>query len=76
MKDLINNLTRPNTVRFILVVGMLTLTALYGIALLFIPIPEQNRDFVNNFFIALISWTGAIIVFHFNTKANLIEPKE
>lgn len=61
MKEILNYLTRTSTIRFVLVVGMLSLTAVFGAALFFYPFPPENRDLINMFMVALVGWTTTIV---------------
>lgn len=66
MIELINLLTRTSTIRFALVIGMLSLTAIFGSALFFYPFPPENRDLINMFMIALTGWTTTIVTSYHN----------
>lgn len=46
---------------FIMVNGILTLTAIFGGALFFYPFPPENRDLINMFMIALTGWTTTVV---------------
>lgn len=66
MTKWLNLLTRTSTIRFALVVGMLTLTGIFGAALFFYPFPPENRDLINMFMIALTGWTTTIVTSYHN----------
>lgn len=73
MTELMNLLTRTSTIRFLLVVGMLCLTAVFGGALFFYPFPAENRDLVNMFMIALTGWTTTIVSGYHNKPTPNME---
>lgn len=64
-------LTAPDTVRFILIVGTLTLNALFGVGLFFVHYPPENRDLVNMFMTALVGWNSMVIAYHFSKSAEV-----
>ena len=77
MTELLNLLTRTSTIRFVLVIGMLTLTGVFGGALFFYPFPADNRDLINMFMIALTGWTTTIVSgYHNKPTPNMETPHE
>lgn len=66
MKELINLMTRTSTIRFILVLGMLSLTAAFVLGLFFFPYPQENREPINMALVGVLNWTSMIVATYYN----------
>lgn len=72
----LNVLTRSSTIRFVLVIGMLTLTAVFGIGLFFFPYPAENKELINMFLVGVLNWTSMIVANYYNKPTPNDEQKE
>ena len=73
MTELLNLLTRTSTIRFVLVVGMLALTAAVILGLFFYPYPSENKELVNMALIGVLNWTSMIVATYYNKPTPNME---
>ena len=66
MTELLNLLTRTSTIRFVLVIGMLALTAATILGLFFTPFPSENKELVNMALVGVLNWTSMIVAAYSN----------
>lgn len=66
MTELLNLLTRTSTIRFVLVIGMLTLTAAFILGLFFYPYPSENKELINMALVGVLNWTSMIVATYYN----------
>lgn len=73
MTQLINLLTRTSTIRFVLVIGMITLTAAFILGLFFHPTPDENKDLINMALVGVLNWTSMIVATYYNKPTPNVE---
>lgn len=73
MTELLNLLTRTSTIRFVLVIGMLSLTACFILGLFFYPYPEENKELINMALVGVLNWTSMIVATYYNKPTPNVE---
>lgn len=73
MIEMINLLTRTSTIRFVLVIGMLTLTAAFILGLFFYPYPSENKELINMALVGILNWTSMIVTTYYNKPTPNVE---
>ena len=73
MTELLNLLTRTSTIRFVLVIGMLALTAAVILGLFFLPFPSENKELINMALVGVLNWTSMIVATYYNKPTPNVE---
>ena len=73
MTELMNLLTRTSTIRFVLVIGMLALTAAFILGLFFYPYPSENKELINMALVGVLNWTSMIVATYYNKPTPNVE---
>ena len=73
MTELLNLLTRTSTIRFVLVIGMLALTAAFILGLFFYPYPNENKELINMALVGVLNWTSMIVATYYNKPTPNVE---
>lgn len=73
MTELLNLLTRTSTIRFVLVIGMLTLTSAFILGLFFYPYPNENKELINMALVGVLNWTSMIVATYYNKPTPNVE---
>lgn len=73
MTNTLNLLTRTSTIRFVLVIGMLTLTAAFILGLFFYPYPSENKELINMALVGVLNWTSMIVATYYNKPTPNME---
>lgn len=73
MINILNHLTRTSTIRFVLVIGMLTLTAAFILGLFFYPYPKENKELINMALVGVLNWTSMIVATYYNKPTPNVE---
>lgn len=73
MTELVNLLTRTSTIRFVLVIGMLALTAAFILGLFFYPYPSENKELINMALVGVLNWTSMIVATYYNKPTPNVE---
>lgn len=75
MNEIINYLTRTSTIRFVLVIGMLCLTATLILGLFFHSFPSENKELINMALVGVLNWTSMIVATYYNKPTPNIGDK-
>lgn len=73
MTELVNLLTRTSTIRFVLVIGMLALTAAFILGLFFYPYPSENKELISMALVGVLNWTSMIVATYYNKPTPNVE---
>ena len=73
MTELLNLLTRTSTIRFVLVIGMLALTATFILGLFFYPYPSENKELISMALVGVLNWTSMIVTTYYNKPTPNVE---
>ncbi len=65
-----------STQRFALGAAVMAVGAFLVVALMFVPVPEGNRDFVYTLTGLLLGWGGAVVQFYFGTSEGSVAKSE
>lgn len=65
-----------STQRFILGASVMAVGSSLVVALMFVPVPEGNRDFVYTLTGLLLGWGGAVVQFYFGTSEGSVAKSE
>ena len=73
MTELLNLLTRTSTIRFVLVIGMLALTAVTILGLFFYSYLSKNKELISMAFVGVLNWTIMIVFTYYNKPTPNVE---
>jgi biotin transporter BioY len=65
-----------STQRFVLGAAVMAVGAFLVVALMFVPVPAGNRDFVYTLTGLLLGWGGAVVQFYFGTSEGSVAKSE